>query len=85
MVATLEKWGASCENDIYVGDEEGRYLDSSGWIPGKDYVITEEQSASAEEILATIEVLTENSSSITSESRGVEEGADIVAKSSDII
>lgn len=27
MVATLEKWGASCENGIYVGDEEGRYLD----------------------------------------------------------
>ncbi len=41
MVATLEKWGTSCENGIYVGDEEGRYLDSSGWIPGKDYVITE--------------------------------------------
>lgn len=41
MVATLEKWGTSCESGIYVGDASGAYLDASGWVPGADYVVTE--------------------------------------------
>ena len=28
-------------NGVYVGTEDGEYLDASGWVPGADYVVTE--------------------------------------------
>lgn len=41
MMATSAGTHSAYPYGLYIGDEQGNYYDSSGWIPGDDFVVTE--------------------------------------------
>ena len=40
-LATTVGMSEDYPNGVYVGDDQGKYVDMSGWVPDADYVVTE--------------------------------------------
>ena len=40
-LATTVNMNQDFPNGVYIGDDHGKYIDMSGWVPDADYVITE--------------------------------------------